>query len=1253
VNQYVMQLTSLMHYLTPGDTNRKYMGDRKVLEAMDSLFDVNSNDNTTFQKLFLELRKRLETCGYRREGKDFYKRVTTNSGMTTYAFKKEANILEFIHSNASYIQGLDAWRWLTNPPSNASRMYDFMSEHPLCEAPDIKVNKDLRSYEGDEYGRGSGLYDARHDMFFPYALQSEWQHMAELVTTVRRSAPHRARWQTHALRNYMKDNDKPCKKNDELPPYVCKAPNPHDVAVQHMAQNDFPYDIFSETAQFHKQYVGTVWREAEEFENKQSLPTNDFLHVQLANFLHQHLPVDAEDDSSVWGLTWIEPKGNLAGKELVSMGLAEALTANANRMFYPHELRRHLPTSGLEWREVASYEVPPTEIDGTCWKLAVVTQHSTQLECEELQQALKVGRRWFSDYEIHQMLLRHGLTLLDLQGPHHVQVNDACYSAYNRNTVVKCALLEEFLAKSPLHGPSLTFSEEAFHSWGISDRIRSMVWEQKRHNPKVQCVDLGENLTNALTHVETRFVTFSFAQVVAMEVQKFPARSFYVQAGGKYFAPAGNLTLDHYVTVTSSQNGTTRFFRPVDVNQVEETNYIKVAVNDDDVCASAALVPLCNPGMRKRVDVPYKLWTSHFHFSGRVWCKVGVGDGEPLRCDDLSDALSSNMCTVGREVIVPKKECEKYWRAVSKPQSLGKVVRIDDLAYMLTKNHNDTIVWQAAPRCSDDEILNEELTKLLRSKEADAGGQLIVSKEDFEETVPNPPNVGNIVRVDGVPHILEKILGEAMTWQRCRDEVVHEKLAKYLKSNKAVGEERVIVPINEETMKDLSDVLNKLSVGKIVRVDGVPYILTEQSKDALAWQRSYDEVVNKELSKYLKSKKQDGPHPDDENVRLCKEDYERIDFGVLLFEGHWVQSSGECYEVVRDVADAMIDCLSCVKYEDGAKTRYFRPHVGRTWHDCDTAEIDTIYDCQNFTSYDKLFLYGLKGRLFFDVGDMDSHQMSFMIEGIGGCGKSTIMNAQQKFWPSHLRGTLSSNIQPMFGMSAVCRKGKALVVFCNEVSAELQIVQEEWQTSVSGEEGSYNVKHEDPLTLKWIAQHFWVGNSFPTRFNNQQGQVSRRLAGVIMPHPVQPRDGNILFKITLKLGNLQRREVLAYHDIVRFTMGSVDPMSKPDDLPPAFRTFFEKGKIRSNVMHEFLHNSGAIEFDNKYSMRLEEVKKLYDAYRLSQGLKPSVRFSEDVYRTPFMEKHLKVIKMAEWTEMIDGEANTYKNVDIVTGMRAK
>jgi len=49
-------------------------------------------------------------------------------------------------------------------------------------------------------------------------------------------------------------------------------------------------------------------------------------------------------------------------------------------------------------------------------------------------------------------------------------------------------------------------------------------------------------------------------------------------------------------------------------------------------------------------------------------------------------------------------------------------------------------------------------------------------------------------------------------------------------------------------------------------------------------------------------------------------------------------------------------------------------------------------------------------------------------------------------------------MQPQFGMSAVC---KARAVFCNEVSAELNIVQEEWQTSVSGEWGSYAVKFKE------------------------------------------------------------------------------------------------------------------------------------------------------------------------------------------------
>ena len=151
--------------------------------------------------------------------------------------------------------------------------------------------------------------------------------------------------------------------------------------------------------------------------------------------------------------------------------------------------------------------------------------------------------------------------------------------------------------------------------------------------------------------------------------------------------------------------------------------------------------------------------------------------------------------------------------------------------------------------------------------------------------------------------------------------------------------------------------------------------------------------------------------------------------------------------------------------------RHFRVDMGRTWLECDANEVDHIYICQKFTVHDRFMLYALKGRMFFEVGERDNHEITLFLEGVAGCGKSTVLKVQQQFWPPHLRGILSSNMQPQFGMSAVA---KAKAIFCNEVSAELSIVQEEWQTSVSGEWGSYAVKFKEPLVLKWIAQHFWV-----------------------------------------------------------------------------------------------------------------------------------------------------------------------------------
>lgn len=336
---------------------------------------------------------------------------------------------------------------------------------------------------------------------------------------------------------------------------------------------------------------------------------------------------------------------------------------------------------------------------------------------------------------------------------------------------------------------------------------------------------------------------------------------------------------------------------------------------------------------------------------------------------------------------------------------------------------------------------------------------------------------------------------------------------------------------------------------------------------------------------------------------------------------------------------------SCIQLADG---QWLRVDTGRTWEECECREIDLIYETQQFTPHDCFFLYSLKGRLLFDVGEFDGHQMTLMLAGIGGCGKSTVLMAQQEFDPPHERGHLSSNMQPEFGMSAVCR---ARVIYCNEVSSDLKIVQEEWQTSVSGEVGSYAVKFKDPIVCKWRGQHFWVGNSFPTRFNNRQGQVSRRLAGVNMTRPVQRRDGNIIHVIRRKIGALQRKEVLAYRDFVRIT-GSIDPMGDPATLPPAFAEFYRSGQCATDPIEDFLTNGKYVRTsqpgDVALCMPMAEFRSMFDTFCFENNIKKPRRWDASIYLTAFNQRKLHVGTVDTYTDPVTGIPQN--NVEVIHGL---
>lgn len=327
--------------------------------------------------------------------------------------------------------------------------------------------------------------------------------------------------------------------------------------------------------------------------------------------------------------------------------------------------------------------------------------------------------------------------------------------------------------------------------------------------------------------------------------------------------------------------------------------------------------------------------------------------------------------------------------------------------------------------------------------------------------------------------------------------------------------------------------------------------------------------------------------------------------------------------------------------------RRFCIHSGRVWDECGAKEIDHIYACQDFAKYDRFFLYALKGRLFFEVGELDRHQMSFFIEGVGGCGKSTIITAQMAFFPVHVRGVLSSNVEVVFGMSEVLMQGKARVIFCNETAKDFKLRQEDWQTSVSGEVGSFPVKNGKPLRIKCTAQHMWVGNSAPLTFDNLQGQVSRRLAGVLMRNKVTPRDPSIMDSIMRKLGELLRKESLAYETFVEVTADR-DPMSVVEELPPAFRHFTDRLECNTDTVKAFLRTDHVVLGDQMSHVCL--LKDFHEAWKKwveDNGYQKKPRWSDDVYANAFADNHIQTDRR----DFTDTNGVVIHNAQIVLGVK--
>ena len=225
-------------------------------------------------------------------------------------------------------------------------------------------------------------------------------------------------------------------------------------------------------------------------------------------------------------------------------------------------------------------------------------------------------------------------------------------------------------------------------------------------------------------------------------------------------------------------------------------------------------------------------------------------------------------------------------------------------------------------------------------------------------------------------------------------------------------------------------------------------------------------------------------------------------------------------------------------------------------------------------------------------------------------------------------------------MSAVA---KAKAVFCNEVSADLSIVQEEWQTACSGEWGSYAVKFEDPLILKWRAHMFWVGNGFPKKFKNLQGQVSRRLAGVLMAYPVEGRTAASCRGFCASWGPCNGNRSSHTLSLSGSTVRQIRCRCLP--LPP-FREYYRKSRRATDPIEDFLSEGTFVRVDPNERMTMSEFKELYSEYRIHYEMGRATRWNEECYRTPFNERGIFVSRDRSNIDIVHGVGKVPRNSDV-------
>lgn len=290
------------------------------------------------------------------------------------------------------------------------------------------------------------------------------------------------------------------------------------------------------------------------------------------------------------------------------------------------------------------------------------------------------------------------------------------------------------------------------------------------------------------------------------------------------------------------------------------------------------------------------------------------------------------------------------------------------------------------------------------------------------------------------------------------------------------------------------------------------------------------------------------------------------------------------------------------------------------WRDIPTPTLDKVLDTQSFAQDVKAWLYAMLGRLGHDVKAHDNWQIIPFLKGVGGSGKSTIINdcAGKIYGPTHV-GILSNNVQAAFALARVYLDGKFL--FCApEIKADWRLEQAEFQSMVTGELMTVNIKNQTAAEVQWKVPGILGGNEVPGWVDNS-GSIARRVAifDFAKAVPKDQTDTRLSDKLKAEMGAILMKCTRAYQEVV----AKVGQDNVWNHLPKYFEDRQTELRIACNSLEHFIGCTSDLKKGADQFMRLEDFWREYREH-CKGALLPTKSLVLDNYRETFCRHGFRV-----------------------------